>query len=119
MSNKKEIKNNPLGGGKPVDAFSRFSNMATPATEATPTPTRTPASETEHESVISNVASEARQKRTMATTHTRATFIVENELLDRWNALLATQSEKRIKNKVFNRMLREFLDKEEASMNEN
>lgn len=116
MSNKKEIKNNPLGGGKPVDAFSRFSNMATPATEE---PTRTPASESVHESVIGNVISEARQKQTMATTHTRATFIVENELLDRWNALLATQSEKRIKNKVFNRMLREFLDKEEASMNEN
>lgn len=117
MSNKKEIKNNPLGGGKPVDAFSMFSNMAAPATEE---PTRAPAaSESAHESVIGNVISEARQKQTMATTHTRATFIVENELLDRWNALLATQSEKRIKNKVFNRMLREFLDKEEASMNEN
>jgi len=110
---KREIKNNPFQASKPVDAFSMFSDTGVKPEQPATTPV--PSSD----SVVGDVVSQAKQKQTMADTHTRATFIVENELLERWNALLATQEEKRIKNKVFNRMLREFLDKEEASMNEN
>ena len=107
MARKKEIQNNPFAG-QSQDAFSRFSSMPQKE-EGKPT----------QESTIQKVAEQASNRKTMADTHTRATFIVENDLLDRWNALLDSKSEKRIKNKVFNQMLREFLDKEEASMNEN